>query len=209
MVEHVKDARRDFLAHFFKRGVRAGRVQLLDDVCDGVADAGNLLKAVLRDDGLKRNAERKQIVGRARIGFGAERVAAAQGAALSELAQQGGDGGCVEGVISLTWSETPGRHSQILRSAAARLSARAISLAPRPQQRPVLAVNRVFARPRGLRDGDQRLLAVFKRGAFVVGARGRVGSDHEEVVARFEALVARACRKDRHIARFQDERASL
>jgi hypothetical protein len=48
---------------------------------DRVADARNLLKAVLRDDAVKRNTERKQIVGRARIGFGAERVAAAQGAA--------------------------------------------------------------------------------------------------------------------------------
>ena len=45
---------------------------------------------------LKRNAEGEQIIRGARIGFGAERVAATQGAALSELAQQGGDGRCVE-----------------------------------------------------------------------------------------------------------------
>ena len=40
----------NFLAHFFERGMRAGRVQLLDDVRDRVADAGDFAKAVLRDD---------------------------------------------------------------------------------------------------------------------------------------------------------------
>ena len=94
--QHVQNARRDFLAHFLKRGMRAGRVQLLDDVGDRVADARDLLQAVLRDHLLERNAEGKQIVRCARIGFRAERIAAAQGAALSELAQQGGDGRCVE-----------------------------------------------------------------------------------------------------------------
>jgi hypothetical protein len=46
------------------------------------------LKAVLRDDILKRNAEGEQIVCRTRICFSAERIAATQGAALPELAKQ-------------------------------------------------------------------------------------------------------------------------
>ena len=72
--------------------MRASRVQLLDDVCDRLADARNLSKPALRDYGLQRNGERKQTVGGPRIGFSAERVAATKGAALSKLTQQGGDG---------------------------------------------------------------------------------------------------------------------
>jgi hypothetical protein len=96
---------------------------------DRVADARNLLKAVLRDDAVKRNTERKQIVGRARIGFGTERVAAAQGAAL-----QGGDGGCVEGRHFIDLEGNSRSSLAILWSATATLSAHAVNFAPRPHQ---------------------------------------------------------------------------
>jgi hypothetical protein len=42
--QHFKNARRDFLAHFLKRGMGAGRVELFDDVRDRVAYAGYFAK---------------------------------------------------------------------------------------------------------------------------------------------------------------------
>src|SRR6185312_12895058 len=71
--------------------------RILDDVGDCLADTWYFLQTVLRDNDLKRNAECEQAVRGARIGFGAERVAATKSAALSELAEQCRDGRCVEG----------------------------------------------------------------------------------------------------------------
>ena len=39
--------------------------------------------------------------------------------------------------------------------------------------------------------------------------RGRVGPDHWEVVADFRALMADACRQDRHVGRLQDNGSAL
>jgi hypothetical protein len=50
--------------------------RILDDVGDCLADTWYFLQTVLRDNDLKRNAECEQAVRGARIGFGAERVAA-------------------------------------------------------------------------------------------------------------------------------------
>ena len=72
--------------------------RILDDVGDCLADTWYFLQTVLRDNDLKRNAECEQAVRGARIGFGAERVAATKSAALSELAEQCRDGRCVEAI---------------------------------------------------------------------------------------------------------------
>jgi hypothetical protein len=112
-------------------------------------------------------------------------------------------------VISLTRIETPGRRLAALESAAPRLSTRATNLAPGLQQRPVLAINGVFSRASGLRDGNQRFLPICHRSALIIRAGGRVGSDNEEVVACFEALMASARRKDRHIPGSHGDRASF
>ena len=66
-------------------------MKLFDDVCDGIADAGDFAQAVLRDHLIQRKAQGEKIVCRAGVGLCAKRVAAAQGAALPEFAEQGGD----------------------------------------------------------------------------------------------------------------------
>jgi hypothetical protein len=58
--QHLKNARRDFLAHLFKRGVGPCRVELFNDVCDGIADPGDFAQAVLRDHLVQRKAQREQ-----------------------------------------------------------------------------------------------------------------------------------------------------
>ena len=93
--QHFKYARRDFLAHFLKRGMSAGRMEFLDDVRDCFADAGNFAETPLRDDLSERQAQCEKIIGRARIGFRPERVAAAECASLSEFPEQDGNRECV------------------------------------------------------------------------------------------------------------------
>jgi hypothetical protein len=78
---------------------------------------------------------------------------------------QGGDGGGIEGGHFIELCETPSRQLAILPSAAARLSAATGELSPRPEQRSVLAVNRIVARPRRFRDRGERLFSVLQRGA--------------------------------------------
>ena len=65
-----------------------------------------------------------------------------------------------------------------------------IWFAPDAHQGTILAVNRVLVRACNSWNCGQRLLAAFLRGAFIVGARGRIGSDDQEVFAGIQALMA-------------------
>ena len=53
-------------------------MEFLDDVRDCFADARNFAETPLRDDLAERQAQCEKIIGRARIGFRPERVAAAE-----------------------------------------------------------------------------------------------------------------------------------
>src|SRR6266540_3377003 len=84
------------LAHGLQRRVRAGPVQLGDNVRDRLADAGDFAQPILRDDVLQRLAEREQVFGGPCVGAGAVGIAAAQSGALPELGQELRDCGGVE-----------------------------------------------------------------------------------------------------------------
>jgi hypothetical protein len=73
----------------------AGRVELFDDVRDRVAYAGYFAKTPLRNNLVERKTQREKTVCRARIGFRAERIAAAERAPLSEFPEQSGNCGCI------------------------------------------------------------------------------------------------------------------
>jgi hypothetical protein len=60
---------------------------------------------------------------------------------------------------------------------------------------------------RDLGNRGERFFAVFRRGADIELAGGRVSSDHQKITARFQALVSRASGQDRNVTRFQEERA--
>ena len=77
--------------------MRACAMQLGDDIRDCVADAWNFRKPLFGDDLVQGPAQRAQTVGRAGIGLGPVRIAAAQGRARGEFSEQLGDGGGVEG----------------------------------------------------------------------------------------------------------------
>ena len=94
--EHLKDAGRDFLSHRFEAGVCAGAVKLRDDIGDGVADARHFREPIFCDDLVERHRKRDDAVGRAGIGLGPVRIAAAQGRASGEFPEQLGDRGSVE-----------------------------------------------------------------------------------------------------------------
>jgi hypothetical protein len=66
----------------------AVRALAVDDVRDGLADPGDFAQAPLADDLSERHSQRAEALGRARIGFGAIGITAAQGDPLPEFAQQ-------------------------------------------------------------------------------------------------------------------------
>jgi hypothetical protein len=79
-------------------------------------------------------------------------------------------------------------------------SAPAVDLSPRPEQRSVLAVNRVFARPRGFRDRAQRPFTVFNRR---VAVKAKINADLNALKAdvgrakhKLDVKVAEARAKD-------------
>jgi hypothetical protein len=84
-----------FPCAFLKRGMSAGRVELLDDVRDRVAYARDFAEAALSDDLIERKAQREEIVCRACISFRPERIAAAERAPLPEFLEQGSNRGCI------------------------------------------------------------------------------------------------------------------
>ena len=84
-----------------------------------------------------------------------------------------------------------------------------IWFAPEAHQGAIFAVDGVLARACNSRNCGNRVLAILQRPAFVVGARGRVGPDDQQIFARLQALMARARRKDCHIPCLEGESASL
>src|SRR5438270_5921249 len=116
--QHFKNARRDFLAHFLKRGMSAGRVELLDDVRDRVAYARYFAEATLSDDLIERKAQREEIVCRACVGFRPERIAAAERAPLPEFPEQGGNRGCIGRGHSGSMRARANRRAPLLSSVA-------------------------------------------------------------------------------------------
>src|SRR4051812_2335562 len=65
--EHFKDAGGNLFAHLLKFRMRAGFVQLRDDVPNCITYAGDLLQSPLSNQSLKRYHQRGQTVGRARV----------------------------------------------------------------------------------------------------------------------------------------------
>lgn len=94
--QHVEDTLRDILAQLFQQRMRAGAVQLGDDVGDRHADSGQPAQAVFGDDAVERLDQRREPVRGALIGFGAEVIVAGERCAPAELDQQRGHGRCVE-----------------------------------------------------------------------------------------------------------------
>src|SRR4051812_30499469 len=75
------------------------------------------------------------------------------------------------------------------------------------QQRPVLAVDRVFAGSLDFRDGGEGARVFFFGGAaLVVGPGRRIGADHKEILASRKALVTCAGRQNSDIACLERER---
>jgi hypothetical protein len=72
-------------------------VQPFYDGGDRFANARDFAQPILCDDPVERLAQREQIVGRAGVGVGFERIVAEQRGALTELAKELGDGGCIQG----------------------------------------------------------------------------------------------------------------
>src|SRR6266849_1936229 len=80
------------------------------------------------------------------------------------------------------------------------------SARPSAEQRAVGAVHRVFGRQRHLWDGLQRALSLLRQSrAFVVSSRARISPDHEQVLARADALMAGPGGENYHISGMQLE----
>jgi hypothetical protein len=75
--------------------MRAGAVQLGDDIGDRLPDSGQLAQTVFGNDALKRLDQRREPLGSALIGFGAKVIVAGESGAPAELDQERGHGRCV------------------------------------------------------------------------------------------------------------------
>src|SRR5438477_9786849 len=71
------------------------------------------------------------------------------------------------------------------------------------EQRSFGAVYRVFARPSDFGDCHQGALMVLAARALVIPAEGRIGADHQEILAGGQALMSGASRQDGDVTCFQ------
>jgi hypothetical protein len=80
---------------------------------------------------------------------------------------------------------------------------------PDMHQRTVLAVHWVLAWACDPINCRKSLCAILLRLALIVGARSRIGADHQKIVARLDALMPRTCRKDGYVTRLEGDSVSV